>query len=219
VSPEYALIDYVPLSQVGPSEDRLLLDELTHRVSNELASAIGIVTAAAARSSATEVKVALGRVRERLESWAQVQLVLRMPDYDTLIDAAIYLRQLCHALLSSQLSSQGIELTVDAPPLQLHSVQCWRMGLIVAELVTNSARHAFSGNGGVIHVELLSWDAAVECCVEDNGCAAREVRPGRGLRIVAALTEKLGGSVDHRFGPQGTRSTLTFPLVEQLPTR
>jgi two-component sensor histidine kinase len=45
------------------------------------------------------------------------------------------------------------------------------------------------------------------------------VRPGRGLRIVAALTEKLGGSVDHRFGPQGTRSTLTFPLVEQRPTR
>ena len=81
--PEYALIDYVPSSRSSPSEDRLLLDELTHRVSNELASAIGIVTAAAARSSATEVKVALGRVRERLESWARVQLALQMPDYDT----------------------------------------------------------------------------------------------------------------------------------------
>jgi two-component sensor histidine kinase len=219
VSPEYALIDYVPYSRPSPSEDRLLLDELTHRVSNELASAIGIVTAAAARSSASEVKVALGRVRERLESWARVQLALRMPDYDTLIDGSIYLRQLCHALLSSQLSWQGIELTVDAPPLQLHSVQCWRMGLIVAELVTNSARHAFSGNGGSIRVELASWEAAVECCVEDNGRALEDVRPGRGLRIVAALTETLGGSMDHRFGPQGTRSTLTFPLVEQLPPR
>ena len=213
------MIEYVPFSRSSPSEDRLLLDELTHRVSNELASAIGIVTAAAARSPASEVKVALDRVRERLESWARMQLVLQMPDYDTLIDASIYLRQLCHALVSSKLIWQGIELTVDAAPLQLHSVQCWRMGLIVAELVTNSARHAFSGNGGVIHVELMSWDAAVECCVEDNGCAACDVRPGRGLRIVAALTEKLGGSVDHRFGPQGTRSTLTFPLVEQRPTR
>ena len=142
--------------------------------------------------------------------------VLDESNYGT---AAIYLRQLCHALLSSQLSSQGIELTVDASPLQLHSVQCWRMGLIVAELVTNSGRHAFSGNGGVIHVELVSWDAAVECCVEDNGRALEDVRPGRGLRIVAALTETLGGSMDHRFGPQGTRSTLTFPLVEQLPPR
>jgi two-component sensor histidine kinase len=219
VLPEYALIDYVPYSRPSPSEDRLLLDELTHRVSNELASAIGIVTAAAARSSASEVKVALGRVRERLESWARVQLTLQMPDYDTVIDASIYLRQLCHALMSSQLNWKGIELTVGAPPLQLHSVQCWRMGLIVAELVTNSARHAFSGNGGIIHVELTSWEAAVECCVEDNGSALQDVRPGRGLRIVAGLTEKLGGSVDHHFGPQGTRSTLTFPLVEQLPAR
>jgi two-component sensor histidine kinase len=213
------LIDLVPSGRFSPSEDRLLLDELTHRVSNELASAIGIVTAAAARSSATEVKVALGRVLERLESWARVQLALQMTDYDTLIDAAIYLRQLCQALVRSKLNWQGIELTVHAAPLQLHAVQCWRMGLIVAELVTNSARHAFSGNGGIIHVELVSWETAVECCVEDNGSAPEDVQPGRGLRIVAGLTEKLGGSMDHRFGRQGSRCTLTFPLVEQGPTR
>jgi two-component sensor histidine kinase len=206
------LVDYEP-SIRSPSEERLLLDELTHRVNNELNSAIGIVTAAAARSSATEVKVALGRVRERLESWARVQLALQMPDYDTLIDASTYLRQLCHALVRSQLNWQDIELSLRTAPLQLRAVQCWRMGLIVAELVTNSARHAFSGNGGVINVELGSCLAGVECCVEDNGEAVADVRPGRGLRIVAALTEKLGGTLDQRFGPRGTRSMLTFPLV------
>jgi two-component sensor histidine kinase len=209
---EYVLVDYEP-SIRSLSEDRLLLDELTHRVGNELSSAIGIVTAAAARSSATEVKVALGRVRERLESWARVQLALQMPDYDTLIDASTYMRQLCHALVRSQLNWQEIELSLRTAPLQLHAVQCWRMGLIVAELVTNSARHAFTGNGGVINVELGSCVAGVECCVEDNGQSAVDVRPGRGLRIVAALTEKLGGTLDQRFGPRGTRSTLTFPLV------
>ena len=206
------LVDHEPVGG-SPSEDRLLLDELTHRVGNELNSAIGIVTAAAARSSAIEVKVALGKVRERLESWAGVQLALQMPDYDTAIDASTYLRQLCHALVRSQLNWQDIELSVRAVPLQLRAVQCWRMGLIVAELVTNSARHAFTGNSGVINVELGGCTAGVECCVEDNGCASGDVRPGRGLRIVAALTEKLGGTLDQRFSPRGTRSTLTFPLV------
>jgi two-component sensor histidine kinase len=142
-----------------------------------------------------------------------VQLVLRMPDYDTLIDASTYLRQLCHALVRSQLDCQDIELSVRAVPLQLHAVQCWRMGLIVAELVTNSARHAFTGNGGIISVELTNCATGVECCVEDNGSAVEDVRPGRGLRIVAALTEKLGGTLDQRFGPRGTRSMLTFPLA------
>ena len=144
---------------------------------------------------------------------------MAVPDHDTLIDASVYLRQLCHALVRSKLNWQEIELTVSAVPLKLHSVQCWRMGLIVAKLVTNSARHAFSGNGGIINVDLVCLEAAVECCVEDNGSALEDVRPGRGLRIVAALTEKLGGTMDQRFGPRGTRSTLTFPLVEERVTR
>lgn len=204
------MIEPIPFSG-SPSEYRLLLDEFEHRTSNELASAIGIVTAAAARSSATEVKVALGRVLERLENWARLQAALQIPDYDTLIDASVYLRQLCAALAHSPLNWQGIELTVQASPTQLHAVQCWQMGLIVAELVTNSARHAFCGTGGLIRVELTSWAAAVECCVEDNGSALADVRPGRGLKIVAALTEKLRGTMDQRFSPRGTRSTLSFP--------
>jgi two-component sensor histidine kinase len=204
------LIDPVSFNP-SPAEYRLLLDEFTHRVSNELASAIGIVTVAATRCGATEAKVALARVRERLESWARLQLALQIPDYDTLIDASVYLRELCDALVRSPMNWQDIELTVQASPTQLHAVRCWQMGLIVAELVTNSARHAFSGNGGSIRVALNDWTSTVECCVEDNGSACANVRPGRGLRIVAALTQKLGGTMDQRFGPRGTRSTLSFP--------
>jgi two-component sensor histidine kinase len=204
------LIEPVPFSG-SPSEYRLLLDELAHRTNNELASAIGIVAAAAARTPTTEAKAALGRVLERLENWARLQLALQIPDYDTLIDASVYLRQLCTALAHSPLNWQGIELTVQASPTPLHAVRCWQMGLIVAELVTNSARHAFCGSGGLIRVELTCWTSAVECCVEDNGSALANVRPGRGLKIVAALTEKLGGTMDQRFSPRGTRSMLSFP--------
>jgi two-component sensor histidine kinase len=195
----------------SPSEDRLLFDELTHRINNELASVIGIVTVAAARSTADEVKLALSRVRERLESCARIQLALQIPEYDTVIDASIYLRQLCEALVRSKLAWNGIELTLCAPPMLLHSVQCWRLGLIVAELVTNSARHAFFESGGVIQVELAKCDSRVECRVEDDGSAVADVRPGRGLKIVAALTEKLGGTLEQSFSKQGTRSVLSFP--------
>jgi two-component sensor histidine kinase len=92
-----------------------------------------------------------------------------------------------------------------------HSMQCWRMGLIVAELVTNSARHAFIGRGGLIDVELGRCGPVVEYRVEDDGCAVADVRPGRGLKIIAALTEKLGGTLEQRFSAQGTRSILSFP--------
>ena len=47
----------------GPSfmQERLLMQEITHRVNNEFASAIGMVSLAAARSDNAEVKVCAER--------------------------------------------------------------------------------------------------------------------------------------------------------------
>jgi AraC-like DNA-binding protein len=49
-------------------EERVLLRELTHRVNNDFAAAIGILSLAAARSPSKEVKVALAAVEERLHA-------------------------------------------------------------------------------------------------------------------------------------------------------
>src|SRR5438128_12455307 len=38
---------------------------------------------------------------------------------------------------------------------QMNSERCWRLGLIVSELITNAERHAFRNGGGLIRVELL----------------------------------------------------------------
>jgi two-component sensor histidine kinase len=62
-----------------PSEERLLLHELSHRINNEFASAISLIALAAARSANTEVKIALDAVQDRLQSYAQVHHVLQMP--------------------------------------------------------------------------------------------------------------------------------------------
>jgi two-component sensor histidine kinase len=50
------------------TEGRLLVYELTHRINNEFASAISVVSLAAARSGNREIKVALTAVTERLHT-------------------------------------------------------------------------------------------------------------------------------------------------------
>jgi hypothetical protein len=50
-------------------EERLLINELTHRINNEFASAISLVSLAAVRSSNREVKVALTSVVELLHHY------------------------------------------------------------------------------------------------------------------------------------------------------
>jgi two-component sensor histidine kinase len=84
--------------QQSHSLERTLLCELNHRINNEFASAIGAVSVAATLSANDEVKAALLAVTELLHRYADVHHALQMPESDTDIDAAAYLRQLCSSL-------------------------------------------------------------------------------------------------------------------------
>jgi two-component sensor histidine kinase len=199
-----------------PPQQWLLLDELNHRINNELASVIGIVSRTAARSGNDAVKRALGEVEERLHRYAQVHQALQPPIDDAPIDAAAYLGRLCLALSRSKLEAMDIELVLTAEPLRLGSGRCWQLGMIVSELITNAARHAFAGRQGRIDVALSCVERSVMCVVADSGAAAAPIRPGRGFRIVEALARGIGGRIERKFGPRGSRSTLIFPYVEAI---
>ena len=123
-------------------EERLLINELTHRINNEFASAISLVSLAAVRSSNREVKVALTSVVELLHHYADVYRALQMPEHRTRIDVAAYLEQLCLSISRSKLDYVKINLLLAAVPLSMQSDRCWRLGMIVYELITNAARHA-----------------------------------------------------------------------------
>ena len=124
-------------------EARLLLREFLHRINNEFASAIGVISIAAAHSANDEAKVVLAAVQDRLQNYALLHHPLQMPQHSSCIDAAAYLRQLCRAISRSKLETKGIELRLVEHTFQMNSERCWRLGLIVSELITNAERHAF----------------------------------------------------------------------------
>ncbi len=115
------------------------------------------------------------------------------------------------ALAHTKLDGMKINLVLTVSPLRMPSERCWRLGMMVYELVTNAARHAFGNGKGEIRVELSRAGKLVECRVVDNGSASTSVRRGRGLRIVDELVKGLDGRLDQRFGPRGSFSILTFP--------
>jgi two-component sensor histidine kinase len=202
----------VKSERTTPSFDaRLLLREFSHRINNEFASAIGVISIAAARSANDEAKVALAAVQDRLQNYALVHHALQMPRHSSCIDAAAYLRQLCRAISRSKLESKGIELRLVEHTFQMNSERCWRLGLIVSELITNAERHAFRNGGGLIRIELLPSLSFVECRVTDNGAGEANTPPGHGLKIVEALTKSLGGTIEQRFGPHGATAVVIFP--------
>jgi two-component sensor histidine kinase len=193
------------------SDGQLLVREMAHRINNEFASAISLVSLTAARTNNQEVKLALAGVADHLHSYARVHRALQMPSQIEPVNASDYLRSLCQSISQSKLGYRGIELVYVESPVQLSSERCWKLGMIVSELVTNAARHAFGEGGGTIRVELSAVGTLIECRVIDNGAVRGQIRPGQGTRIIEALVRGLDGEVAQIFGPNGTTSTVVFP--------
>jgi two-component sensor histidine kinase len=194
--------------------EHLLLRELTHRINNELAATIGFVSLSAARSDDDDVKVALAGVIQHVTDSARIYRALQMPADDDWIDATAYLGELCRSISRAKLQHKGIELILMECPLQMNASRCWRLGMIVSELITSASRHAFQDNGGKIQVELLNRETFVECTVTDNGAGSENIRAGQGMKIIRSLVVDLRGTIDHRSGTIGTSVILSFPSRE-----
>jgi two-component sensor histidine kinase len=145
--------------------EQALLQELNHRISNEFQSALSLVSLTAARSRSQKVKDALSGVTVLLHHYAEVHRALQVPHDRDRVDAAEYLRKICLSISRSKLERAQVHLVLAAPPLVLQSAECWLLGLIVYELITNAVRHAFHGRNGEIRVELLRAGAFVHCKV------------------------------------------------------
>jgi two-component sensor histidine kinase len=192
-------------------EERLLIRELTHRINNEFTCAANMVSLAAARATSSEVKAALTEVMKRLEGYAGVHRALRMPDVRTRVDASGYFRELCQSIRRSRLDRRNIDLVFVERPLFLEAEQCWLLGMIVYELISNAARHAFNEAGGEIRVNIVQAGGFIECHVEDNGSAPFFARRGHGLKIVEELSASLGGVFNRRFRQSGSAWAVVFP--------
>lgn len=177
-------------SQRTAAQDQVLLHELNHRINNEFTTAISLVSLAAARSGNDDVKTALLGVAELLHRYADVHRALQVPEYDIVLEAEMYLRQLCFSISRSYLDHRKIKLVLATEPLRLRADRCWRLGMIVYELIINSARHAFFNDAAEIRVDLSHNGAFAKCSITDNGSTAPTVRPGHGLKIIDELSKE-----------------------------
>ena len=201
--------------QLPTPDGSLLLRELNHRIKNELTSAIYAVSAKAVQSDSVAVKAALLDVVDLLHQCADVHRALRMPDQGRFTDAARYLQRLCFSITKHRLDRLGIRVLFSADDLRLEGERCWKLALIVSELLTNVARHAqFDGRHPEARVKLMLAGNVVKCGVSDNGSAPELIQRGRGLTIIGELASSLGGRVHTSSAAEGSSFLLSFPLTE-----
>lgn len=96
----------------------------------------------------------------------------------------------------------------------LPASQCHRLALMITELVTNAAKHAFpSKTGAVIRIEIVRRDGTWICIVADNGIGATGQLGGTGSRILEGLARSIHASLNGEAGQGGTRISIEMPAT------
>ena len=197
--------------------NRRLVQEVEHRVRNNLAGLLGLLSVMQDR--VTDVKTFARAMEGRLRAMAHVHQLLattewRSPDLRHLIESAI-------ASMSLMAPAQA-ELALDGPPLSICPKRVLPLTLILAEWFTNSCKYgAHSRSGCRVSV---SWENAngndgrgrqVRLIWQEHGGPppARPVTPSLGSELVNAFaTRELEGSCQMDYPDAGARHVLEFSL-------
>jgi two-component sensor histidine kinase len=195
----------------------VLLRELQHRVKNNFQLILASISLQKRRFEDPEIHRALDHIASRINaiSLAHDQLAPRQDA--PAVDVAGYLRALC-ASIEQQV--ENIAIDIEADEVELSFERAVPLGLILNEAATNSAKHAFGGQGtgknGRIHIKLKTGIGYGEgrLTVSDNGRGfQKKSSNGSGLKLIDSLARQIGGQVTVESSPEGTTTIVTFPII------
>lgn len=195
----------------------LFLEEFDHRVKNNFAIVAGLLDMQRRRAADPATQEALGIAAARVDSIARAHRHLYRDGQPGLVEMQDYLGDLCTALEDALLLRGAFRLDCDIAPVAIERDRAVSIGLIVNELVTNAAKHAFPDRErGTIAVQLRTNDTGLTVSVADDGVglpatpAAPAPGSGLGNRLIEGFARQAGGTITSRSDRTGTCVTLTL---------
>ena len=171
------------LSALGTNE--ALVQEISHRVKNNLAVLAGLLTMQANRSDSDKVKKELKDSVLRIDSIATIHKKL----YDKRNDARVNLKDAIYELSRNVVSALGhdpdevLELSIDE--IEIDIAQAVTLCLIINEALTNSCKYANVGTESKVGISLRKNDASLRVEVYDHG-------PGFDEKEITSQSRSLG---------------------------
>jgi PAS domain S-box-containing protein len=203
-------------------EKTVLLDEIHHRVKNNLQVIASLLNLQADRARDEAARRVLAESQSRVRAMALIhQLLYERKDY-SVVDLGEYLTRLANLLVSThRAQAERVTLEIDVEPVPVDLQQAVPCGLVVNELLTNCFKHAFpEGRSGTVGVTLKHGEGGVvRLAVSDDGVGLPETAElgssaSLGLQLVPLLAEQAGAELAVVRAP-GTTFSLTFPSTPQ----
>ena len=217
--------------QASLAEKQALLQEIHHRVKNNLQVITSLLSIQATRIENPEVSGILADTENRVRAIAALHETLYSSQDLASIEFGAYMESLVADLVSFYaVDKNRLNVTVRAADLVVDISQAIPLGLIVNELVTNTLKHAFpGGRSGELSIQLAYLESSIDriegetlddglgqLTVSDNGVGLPpnldfEQTRSMGLHLVNVLTRQLQGEL--RVSTEaGTSFSIKFPL-------
>ncbi len=193
----------------------LLMRELEHRTKNNFAMVSSLLSMQQRDSASEEVKHALMSAAARVQSFAAIhETIYTSAKYSAEVSLAQYLEPLIRQLERGLFDGRPVTVALKCDPVSVPRDRALAFGLIVNELVTNAAKHAFpEGREGQVTVEYRAEENAPWCLsVSDDGCgninadsADDGAGSGLGKTLLASFAITAGGEITVENLETGTR--------------
>jgi len=182
-------------------QKEVMLREIHHRVKNNLAIVISLLNLQIQKHPMPELQKIMKDIELRIRSMALIHEHLYLSENLDKIPLGSYLYDLAMIILGT-FSGTNVELQYDLEPTDVTIETALPLGLITNELLTNSFKYAFPGNGhGIINISLKKVEGGQHVLtVKDNGIGLRDDfnfhnQNTLGMFIVRILVEQLDGSL------------------------
>jgi len=188
--------------------NEVLLQEIHHRVKNNLAIISGLLTLEMDEFSNDRAKLSFQRSINRIHSIAKVHELLYGNDDLSSLNICQYLEELS-AIISRAFDHElKVNIEIDAEHIDMNINEAVPFGMLMNELFTNSFKYAFGGSKGHIYVKIREKASSYQVIYRDNGKGMSEVpdfdkASTLGFTIVSTLLAQLNSEfkidVDNKF--------------------
>lgn len=191
----------------------VLLQEIHHRVKNNLQVTSSLLQMQARRFSDPKIRIGFQETQDRLRSIGLIHDILYRKDTGGTVDLQDYLRRLTDELSATYgATSRRIVIELEAEPIPIALERAAPLALAVTEAITNALKHAFEpGQGGRIAVTARRLGHEIEITVRDTGRGMgdrKESDASLGMKLIRAFSQQLDG----RYGFETDGGTV-FRLV------
>ncbi len=199
---------------LGDRQQKLLLDELNHRVKNTL-STVQAIADQTLRTNADPVSF-----REAFEA-----RLMALSDTHNLLTATNWIGADLRQIAQLEFRPYGsARYHLMGPAVALSPARALALGLLFHELATNAAKYgALSAGGGQVEVvwQVRGEDELQELEIDwreaDGPPVTPPTRRGFGSRLIErSLQGQLGGEATLSYAPDGVRCRIRLPLTRDL---